>query len=135
MNLIDKAFFLKKIPLFASLDLDLLLTIADKMSCEMRKKETPIFQMGQEASLIYFLAAGDVTLQNKQTSLHILAPDYFGEESCLSGKARTYSAHCRSDTCLLTLTQPHFLAILTECPQAALSLLESYASSIDFRKR
>ena len=133
---IEKAFLLKKTSLFASLDADLLLTIADKFESENYKKGTKIFEIDQESGRIYLLIEGSVLISNRQGSplAELRSLEIFGDEGVLSEKRRSYDAFCQTDVLLLTLSHSHLLAILGECPSIAIQLLEAYASNIDFRK-
>lgn len=133
---IDKAFLLKKTPLFASLDVDLLLTVSDKFESEHYKKGTKIFEVDQESGRIYLLIEGSVLISHRQGApLAELRPlEIFGDEGVLSEKKRGYDAFCQTDAFLLTLSQSHLLAILGECPTVAITLLEMYAAHTDFRK-
>ena len=55
LNLIDKAFLLKKTSFFGSLDLDLLLSIADKMESLTFRPADIVFQFDQEAYRMYLV--------------------------------------------------------------------------------
>jgi len=137
LHLIDKAFLLKKMQLFSSLDLDLLLTIADKMETHLYKKEASIFQEGQEAHRLYLIVEGGVGIKNRKEGVlgELAAGDFFGEESIFNEKERGYEAFCKTDVTLLTMTGPHFLSLINECPTVAISLLEIYTAPLDFRQR
>ncbi len=137
LSMIDRAFFLKKTPLFSSLDVDLLLTIADKLESEIYKKGTKIFEIDQEAGRLYMLVEGSVLIKNRQQTplAELRPPEVFGDEALLAGKKRGYDAYCETDVLLLTLSHSHLTALLEECPPISLYLLEAYASNIDFRKR
>src|ERR1700733_6257487 len=134
-TLIDKAFLLKKTAIFSSLDIDLLLTIADKMDVETYKKGSKIFQIGQDASRIYIVVEGSLHVKNKADLLlaELVALDFFGDEAVLGEKTRGYDVICQSDLSLLSLTATHLHAILMECPTVAASFLEAYASNCEFR--
>jgi hypothetical protein len=65
LNLIDKAFLLKKTSLFGALDLDLLLSIADKMECVYFRPADTIFQLDQDAYRMYLIVSGQVLIADK----------------------------------------------------------------------
>ncbi|MDR3623926.1 MAG: cyclic nucleotide-binding domain-containing protein [Chlamydiales bacterium] len=136
-TLIDKAFALKTTNLFAELDLDLLLTIADKMGTSRFKEGEIIFPLLQDAHRMYLIVEGTVQIQD--TNEHILAHlhqgDFFGDESLFNEKPRAYSAHSLTHTTLLTLSKIHLLTIISECPSVATTLLHAYTSYIGFRPR
>lgn len=137
LSLIDKAFILKKSLLFRELDLDLLLTIADKMTPFSFNAGESIFLVQQEGKKMYFIVEGAVALQNPQdlSSNLISAPDFFGDESLFNSRPRGYNAVCNSATTLLALSRTNLLLIIAECPSVALGLLESYTAKLDLRLR
>lgn len=135
MNLIDKAFLLKKTSIFNSLDMDFLLAISDKAEVVCFKQNVPIFLENQPSFSFYIISEGFVTL-SQTASPHIvkLKPrDCFGEEGLFSNKSRGYSAKTTSHVKALTLTKGVFLCIVEECPSIALYLLELYAKQISLR--
>lgn len=136
-TLIDIAFALKKTSLFAELDLDLLLSIADKMGTSRFKEGEVIFPINQEAHRMYLLVAGSVLIKDdSQEVIAELRPiEFFGDESLFNDKPRAYDAIAKGETTLLTLSKTHLLAIITECPTVAISLLYAYTNTIGFRKR
>ena len=137
LHLIDKAFFLKKSSLFGALDLDLLLSIADKMESMYYRPLDIIFQPGQNAHRMYLIIAGYVTIEGKNgAQLAELAPgDFFGDEAMFNEKKRDYIACCKTKAELLALSRAHLLSIIHECPSVAISLLEAYTSMLTFRSR
>jgi len=137
LSLIDKAFLLKRTPLFATLDLDLLLTIADKLGLSLLEAGEPVFSIDQEANRMYLIAKGGIRILDKQKrELALLgADDFFGDESLFHDKPRGYEAVCDADTTLLTLSRTNLLSIISECPSVALGFLQVYSSPIAFRPR
>jgi CRP-like cAMP-binding protein len=135
LHLIDKAFFLKKTELFSALDLDLLLTIADKMEEESYKKGMPLFLRSSDANFMYFIVKGKVRLNFKNNEFTLGENESFGEEAILSGKPRTFDATCVTDVVCLILSPFHLMSILTQCPQVTIALLESYAQNVECRTK
>ena len=137
LSLIDKAFLLKRTPLFAMLDLDLLLTIADKLAFVSLDKDETIFSIDQDAHRMYFVAKGSVLIRDReQQTLALLKQyDFFGDESLFQDKPRGYEAICESDADLLTLTRTNLLTIISECPSVAVGFLQAYAANMVFRPR
>ena len=137
IHLINKAFLLKKTSIFAPLDLDLLLTIADKMDLVLYKENDKIFVCDQEAQRMYLIVEGVISMRGKKGELlgELSDGELFGDESLLNEQPRGYNAICRSPVTLLMLSRTHLLSILSECPLVALALLEAYARHVEFRKR
>ncbi len=137
LNLIDKAFLLKKTSLFGALDLDLLLSIGDKMEVLHFRPSETIFQYEQDAHRMYLIISGEILIQNKchQLLAELGMGDFFGDEALFNEQKRAYSASCKSKVELLALSRSHLLSIIYECPSVALALLESYTATIPFRLR
>jgi len=136
-NIIDKAFFLKKGRLFSKLDLDLLLTIADRMEFHFFREEEKIFRYDQEAKNMYLITSGCVRIDDSKGEClaRLEEGEFFGDESIFSGKNREYTATCESTVTVLSLTRNHILGIISECPSVGIALLESYTKEIIFRDR
>lgn len=132
LTLIDKAFFLKKTPLFQSLDLDLLLPIADKLALQTYDANEKVFHTGEEGSRMYFLLKGTIQLYdlNNQLLYKIEESGFFGEEAIFNEKKRGYTALTQEECVLLTLSRTHLLTIISECPSVAISFLQIYTNNL-----
>lgn len=137
LTLIDKAFLLKRTPLFGMLDLDLLLIISDKLGTVQSDADERLFAAGEPAARIYFIVKGTIDIfdTSKKLLASLQTPDFFGDEALLSDQPRGYSAISKTDTLLLTLSKTNLLTIISECPQVAVGLLQAYTSSHKFRPR
>ena len=121
IGLIDRAFLLKRTPLFSNLDLDLILASADKLVVSTWKPSETIFEKGDEATRMYFIAEGEVDCEDKR-----LGPlDFFGDEALFNERPRAYSAKATRETTLLTLSKTNLLTIISECPSVAVGLLQA----------
>lgn len=136
-TLIDKAFLLKRNPLFGQLDLDLLLPIADKLSLAHFDKDDLIFDLQEEAHRMYFIVKGTVLITDEEGKelAHLAGEDFFGDEALFNDKPRQYGARCIEDTFLLSLSKTNLLTIISECPSVAVGLLQSYTKATPFRTR
>lgn len=134
-SLIEKAFFLKKIPLFNELELELLLAIAEKLHEDDYDADEKIFGFGQVANRLYFIVRGTVKIFDEKSRLlaELNNDQYFGDESLFNERARAYSAICKTDTLLLSLSRSHLLSIISECPSVAISLLQLYSGQLQCR--
>lgn len=135
LTLIDKAFLLKKTALFSSLDLDLLLTIADKLNAVAYDAGENIFVVNEEANRLYLIYKGEVEIRDKEHRplSKLTATDFFGEESLFNDRLRGYEAISQTDTQLMTLSRTNLFTIISECPSVAVSFLQIYTSALDFR--
>jgi CRP/FNR family transcriptional regulator, cyclic AMP receptor protein len=136
-TLIDKAFVLKKTPMFSSLELDLLLPIADKMHPTHVPAEEVIFGAGEQAYSMFFITEGTVSILSEQGVIiaTLQAGEVFGDEAVFSGRAREYEAKSQVTTELLTLSRADLLAIIYEYPRVATGFLEAYTKITPFRSR
>lgn len=137
LSLIEKAFFLKKVRLFHDLDLDLLLSIAEKLYHDDYDADESVFLMNQPANRMYLIFQGavDIIGPDKKTVAELASFDFFGDESLFNEQPRSYEAVCRKNTHFLTLSRSHLLSILAECPSVAVHLLYTYAQHIPCRVR
>ena len=135
LTLIDKAFLLKKTLLFNALDLDLLLTISDKMGVTECQAGEILFQIEQEAHRMYFIIEGQMEILDRHNQLlaSLKEGDFFGDESIFNEKRRDYCARGLSFCTLLTLSRSHLMTIISEYPGVALVLLQAYAAAMPFR--
>lgn len=134
-SLIEKAFFLKSLNLFNELELELLLAIAEKQHFDEYDADEKIFSCGQVANRIYFIINGEVEIFDSQGKIitSIGSLQFFGDESLFNEKPRSYSAICKKDTHLLSLSRSHLLSIISECPSVAVALLQTYSQKLPCR--
>lgn len=137
LTLIDKAFFLKRTPLFSTLDLDLLLPIADKLGVAEFDANEAIFSLNDEGFRMYFIVSGSVEIRNSQHQVlaTLSNEEFFGDESLFNDKPRAYEAIARTDTLLLSLSRTNLLTIISECPNVAVGFLQVYTSQTPLRPR
>lgn len=135
LTLIDKAFLLKRTPLFSSLDLDLLLTVGDKLGLIVSSAGDTLFTTNEEANRMYFIVKGQVDLRTHSHQLicSLEQGNFFGEEALFNNKPRSYEAFTPIETHLLTLSRTNLFTIISECPSVALNFLQLYTSSLSFR--
>ena len=136
MSLIEKTFFLKKINIFAELELELLLAIADKMHQDFYDPNESVFTVGEKANRMYFIVSGrvQITDADKRETTVLNSPQHFGNESLFNEKDRQYNAMCLSEVFFMTLTRADLMNIISECPSIAILLLQEYASNISYCK-
>lgn len=135
VTLIDKAFLLKRTPLFGSLNLDLLLAIADKLGVTFFNPGDLVFAADEEANRMYFIIKGTVEIKDplSKSSVALRNGSFFGEESLFNDKPRAYQAISLAESSLLTLSRTNLYAIISECPSVAVGFLQVYASAVPCR--
>lgn len=121
MGLIEKAFLLKRTPLFCNVDLDLILAAADKLGTSEWDQDEVIFEKGDQGTKMYFIASGQVQIND----VVLESPEFFGDEALFNEKPRGYSARAVSRTVLLTLSKTNLLTIISESPAVAVGLLQA----------
>ena len=134
-NLIEKAFFLKKVQIFSELEFELLLSIAEKIHEDDYDKEEKVFTLGQAANRIYLIEKGTVQIIDDRSKpiIELESTDFFGDEAIFNENPRAYGAICKTDCILYTLSRSHLLSIISECPTVAIGLLQMYASALSCR--
>lgn len=137
LSLIEKAFFLKRVKPFSELDLDLLLAIAEKLYYDEYDANERVFAQGQAANRMYLIVQGSIEIfDEKMRPLYSLGSGgFFGDESLFNEQPRSYGAICKADAQLLTLSRSHLLAIISECPSVAVSLLQCYSHELSCRMK
>lgn len=135
VTLIDKAFLLKRTPMFETLDLDLLISIADKLGIVMFEEGEVLFTEGEDANKIYFIQKGEIEISGAglKKPVTLDSGEYFGDESLFNEKPRAYKATALSESLLLTLTRTNLLTIIAECPSVAVGLLQVYSAILPNR--
>ena len=135
LTLIDKAFLLKRTPPFSSLNLDLLLAIADKLVPLLFEDKDVIFDSGEEANRMYFIASGKIKVEDEKSAAEqfLETGNFFGEESLFNNQPRKYTTTAVDKTQLLALTRTNLYTIISECPSVAVGFLQVYTSSFSHR--
>jgi len=136
-GLIDKAFALKKCPLFEDLDLEMLLAITDHVGAVSFNEGEKIFHIEEEDTRGYIIVEGSVQICNTDDEpIATLTPsEFFGDEALFSATAPRYQATATTDCLLLTLSRSTLYTIIAEYPTIALKLLQHYAKATPFRQR
>lgn len=131
LNLIERAFFLKKIALCHDLDFEVIIAIAEKLNQDFYEKNEKIFETNQIGSRIYFITAGKVDLIDKYGSpiITLSEESFFGDEALFNEQPRSYSAICAEKTHLMTLSKANLMNLISECPTVAIALLQYYAQN------
>jgi CRP/FNR family transcriptional regulator, cyclic AMP receptor protein len=133
LSLIEKAFFLKKTSIFKDLDLDMLLSVADKLNQDVYDANEDVFKKGQKGNKIYFIADGDVDIiENELILKKLKKTDFFGDETLFNEMPRSYHALCKSNCLILTLSKSSLMTIISECPHVAIILLKKYSKNITY---
>lgn len=136
MSLIDRAFSLKQTPMFSTLELDLLLPIADKLGMTYGDVNEVIFDVKEQAYSMYLIVQGEVDIYdaNNLKLASLSKGAFFGEEAIFNGRPREYRAISKRATELLVLSGSDLLALIHEYPKVATGFLEVYTKAYPFRR-
>ena len=135
LNLIEKAFLLKKTFLFADLELESLLSIAGNLESSNVKASQYMFKTNQSAFQLYIIESGTMVLldSDDEPLIELNSGDLFGDEALFKDQVHQYHAQAKVDSRLLSLTKKHLTTIIAECPSVAINLIEAFARQVNFR--
>ena len=120
---------LKKVPLFAGLGEDALLTLAARLRRRRMPPGTPVVYKGDPAGVLYLIASGRVkvhqaTSGGDEVILEVMGPgEFFGEMSLLDGQPRSADVSTLQETDLLLLEGEALRDTIHEQPAVAWTLL------------
>jgi len=131
----DRIELLKTIPLFESLELEDLTTLAGKLQSSTVENGTDIFAQGDQGDAMYLIEDGVVDIivgQGKQKVIltSLFKQQYFGELSLLDGAPRSATARTSRDSVLLALEREDFVEFIKRRPEAALSIMHEVGERI-----
>jgi len=133
-TLIDKAFLLKQLSIFETVDLDILLAISDKLTTLVYEKPEVVFFEEEMANRMYFIMEGAVHITiGAEFICRLEKRTFFGEESLFSNKPRAYKAEAVENTVLFSLNRSILFPAISENPSIALGFLQEYTACMKFR--
>jgi uncharacterized membrane protein len=131
----DRIELLKTIPLFESLELEDLTTLANKLQSSTVESGHEIFAQGDQGDAMYLIEDGVVDIvagQGRQKVIltSLFKQQYFGELALLDGGVRSASAIASRDATLLALERDDFVEFIKRRPEAALSIMHEVGERI-----
>jgi len=130
LTLIDKAFLLKKTEIFRSLDLDYLLTLAEKLQPITVEQKQKIITKGTEATRLFIIVSGTVAIMQPDGELEakeLSENGYFGDRALFAQQAHDYTAVALTNCALFSLHASHIFALIEQSPTLAINLLQLYS--------
>ena len=126
---VEKVLFLKSAPLFSALDSEELAALAD---IALEKEFAPgevIFEEGQPAHHLYFLARGKVEVFHRDDSgeypiATLGEEECFGEMAILDDETRSASIKALEPTQVLKIDRDSFRELITERPQISFAIFK-----------
>ncbi len=128
LGTMDKALFLKSVPLFANLDVDDLFYLAQITEEQTFPSNTMIFKEGDMGDSLFLLLSGEVDIPRiTEQEAHLLTTlgpkDFFGEMAILSEEPRSASVRTRSQVTALVIEKEEFKEILNRRPEIAQEII------------
>ncbi len=126
----DGQMLLKRVPLFAQLDEDLLAGLATRMRRRTFRRGTIVFHKDQEGDALYIVESGHVRIflpseGGEELTVDMAGPgEVFGELAVLDGGPRSASAEAVEPTVMFTLTRHDFRHEVARTPQLATAVIE-----------
>jgi len=120
--------FLRDIPLFAALDEDALVLVAQKSRMAEYAKGSVMYREGAAPDAFYCIIAGRVviyttdTLGREQALEYLHRGKYFGIISLLTGEPHSVTARALNDCTVLTVAKDDFNELLKGIPSLAIDL-------------
>jgi CRP-like cAMP-binding protein len=116
---------LKKIPIFAELNINCHHAIIENILLQFYPKEFVLFNEGDVANAMYIVKSGKVEIfhpanqQEEKIVKELGENDFFGEMALISNNPRNASARTKADTEVFVLKKSDFLFLLSTNPQMA----------------
>lgn len=122
------ASYLRQLPLFATLDNEVLDTIASRFTIQFINRGQNILQQGDVGDRFYLIARGQVEVfvhnaQGIEQKIDAKSDgDYFGETALVQDAPRNATVRTLTDCLLLTLPKQAFLTLLDELPSLRIAV-------------
>ena len=134
MITVQKALFLRKVPLFSGMPAREIGRIANIAEELVFRAGEVIIRQGEYGDSMYVIVDGTVLIYRGEDFLNTLVRnDYLGEMSILDGEPRSATAKASSDCLVLRISQADFHEILASNFDAVLAIFR--ALSLRLRKR
>lgn len=131
-----RMYVLSRAPYFLGLPTSVLEGIDGRMQTRTFAADEPIYHAGERADALYVVAEGrvklsQVSLEGAESVTDILVPgELFGAMGTLGEPYHLQSASALVGTCVLSIRQADFRAVLTEQPTVALRVLDDVAARL-----
>jgi CRP-like cAMP-binding protein len=135
LPLTDILLFLKRIPLYDSMHLEQLRTVAAHLVERDVRPGEVIFREGEFSHELYLIVAGKVEIVQQRASgpltlVTLAAGDFFGDIALVGDRPRSASAMAVEPTVLLALSPEHFRQIVLEDPAMSFEIFRALSARI-----
>jgi len=133
-----EASYLSQITLFSKLSPAELSIIAERLRPCIFEEGEEIFEQGEPGDAMFVIQSGRVKIFSrseggKELTLNVYgAGDFFGEFSLIDGQPRSASAAAMERTEALVLRHQDLIALLTEHPEIAISLMRGLVARLRY---
>jgi CRP/FNR family transcriptional regulator/CRP/FNR family cyclic AMP-dependent transcriptional regulator len=134
--MLSEASYLAPITLFSELSSDELSVVADRLKPQSFEAGALIFKQGERGDAMFIIRSGRVKIYShgegsQELTLSVYGKgEFFGEFSLIDGEPRSASAQAVEQTEALVLRYQDLIAILSEYPQIAISLMRGLVSRL-----
>jgi Cyclic nucleotide-binding domain len=135
LSLTDILLFLKRIPLYSSMHLEQLRTVAAYLTeCDVMPGGV-IFHEGDRSHEFYLIVTGKVEIvqqraEGPHTLVTLSAGDFFGDIALFGDRPRSAGAVAVENTVLLTLSPTHFQQIIVQDPAISFEIFRALCARI-----
>lgn len=124
MNHIEKALFLRRIPLFESLSAEALELVSELLSEKFIKENEVVFKEGDQPDNAYFVVSGVVMIKKGDRELSQISQyGLFGELGLLDDCPRVGTASATTDVVLLCIHKQEFNQLIMDIPEIGKSII------------
>ena len=106
-----------RVPLFAGLDKDGLTALSRRLRAVVALPNEKIIEVGSRPDAMYFIAAGEVTVEREGGGAQLHEGDFFGEMGLLDNKPRNADVISDGYSHLLALSKRDFNRLLDQRPE------------------
>ncbi len=114
--------YLRRVPIFATLNGDQLSSLASRLTTERAEDGADVIKAGETGDKLYLILSGEASVIGRDAAGHereltvLRAGDYFGEIALLYDTPRTATVRARSALTLYSLDREGFLSLLESVP-------------------
>jgi CRP-like cAMP-binding protein len=135
LPLTDILLFLKRIPLYSSMHLEQLRTVAAHLVERDVRPGEVIFREGEFSHELYIIVAGQVEIVQQRgsgplTLVKLAAGDFFGDIALVGDQPRSASAVAVEPAVLLTLSPEHFRQMVLGDPAMSFEIFRALSARI-----
>jgi CRP/FNR family cyclic AMP-dependent transcriptional regulator len=138
LSRMEKIIFLKKVPIFAELNSEILIALSEILNEEYYPANSIIFKENDIGDTLYIIFRGEVEISKttedgeKKVLAHLGATDIFGEMGVFDDKPRSATVIALKDTITLTINKAQFRDLIIEYPEI---MFEMYRVAIERLRR